>query len=298
MDLLPRIERAMCSSVDALTCTDCPAGLAEAIRYAVVPGGSRLRPQLVIGVAQACGGTRDDLVDRAAAAIELLHCASLVQDDLACFDDARLRRGRPAVHCAYGQRLAILASDALIVGAFDVLAHPQDDPAVVRQALALTRCLARRTGGRGGISAGQAWECEPEIDLTAYHAAKTGALFAAASEAGAIAAGIETVDGAPSGDHWAEVGELLGCAYQIADDIHDVLGTEAETGKPCNADARHGRPNAAHQLGVEAAGRQLQQVLDQVIATVPACPHPERLISVIHAQAQRFLPNEVSRSAA
>ncbi len=316
MNLLPRIERTMQSSVDLLTDESCPTGLATAIDYAVMPGGSRLRPQLVMGVAEACGAADGELVERAAAAIELLHCASLVQDDLACFDDARARRGRAAVHCAFGERLAILASDALIVGAFDILASPTEEAAACRQALAISRCLARRTGARGGISAGQAWECESEIDLAAYHAAKTGALFAAASEAGAIAAGVEPAGFAPSTDAraretgrglngeevssaaWARIGELLGCAYQIADDLHDVLGSETDIGKPSNADARHGRPNAAHQLGVDGASRQLQSALEEVIASVPPCAHPDRLIQVIQAQARRFLPAEVARSAA
>ena len=278
MDLLPRIESAMERSVASLTAADCPEGLAGALRQAVIPGGSRLRPQLVIAVAEACDRADEPLVDRAAAAVELLHCASLVQDDLACFDDAQMRRGRPALHCAFGERLAILASDALIVGAFDQLADSVTAADQALQALALTRALARRTGAAGGISAGQAWECEPSIDLAAYHKAKTGALFAAASEAGAIAAGADPAA-------WASTGELLGCAYQIADDLHDVLSSESDTGKPVHVDALHGRPNAALTHGVDAAGRQLRLALEAVVASVPPCACPDRLIAIIHAQA-------------
>ena len=99
-----------------------PPLLAAAMRHAVFPGGARIRPQLCLAVARACGDAHPALADAAAAAIELLHCASLVHDDLPCFDDAATRRGQPSVHAAYGERLAVLAGDALIVLAFQTLA--------------------------------------------------------------------------------------------------------------------------------------------------------------------------------
>jgi geranylgeranyl pyrophosphate synthase len=122
------------------------AKLAAAMRHAVFPGGARIRPQLCLAVARACGDSDPALADAAAAAIELLHCASLVHDDLPCFDDAPLRRGRASVHCAFGERLAVLAGDALIVQAFQTLGG-HFRPAVVKGALHRVPVGGARAGG-------------------------------------------------------------------------------------------------------------------------------------------------------
>ena len=122
MDPMQRIEQALSA---ALTGTELPGGpprLAAAVRHAVIPGGARVRPRLCVAVALACGDDDPALTDATAAALELLHCASLVHDDLPCFDDSPLRRGVPSVHSAFGERLAVLAGDALIVLAFQLLA--------------------------------------------------------------------------------------------------------------------------------------------------------------------------------
>ena len=135
------------------------------MRYAVFPGGARIRPRLCLAVAAACGDDDPALADAAAAAIELLHCASLVHDDLPCFDDAATRRGKPSVHRAFGEPLAVLAGDALIVLAFETLARA---PRAAPQRLApLLLIVGRAVGVPGGIVAGQAWECEPQVDLRA-----------------------------------------------------------------------------------------------------------------------------------
>jgi len=300
MDVASRIERSLESALAPLVGEDCPVRLAEAIRAAMFPGGARIRPKLVLAVADACGAADVPLVDRAAAAIECLHCASLVQDDLGCFDDAATRRGRAALHVAFDERLAILASDALIVTAFDLVAEglpgAAADPlprggtsteADLRARLALVSLLSRRVGSRGGITAGQAWESEPEIDLEAYHRAKTGALFAAATEAGAIAAGWDAARGTAE---WRRTGECIGAAYQIADDLHDVLGCPEAMGKPVAADVANGRPNAAARLGVEGAAGRLGELIEEIVDTVPDCPHADRLVATIRHEATRFLP--------
>ena len=152
-----------------------PPLLAEAMSYAVFPGGGRARPRLCLAVAEACrvdegngSATLDEgnwspLVMAAAVAIELLHCASLVHDDLPCFDDADERRGRPSVHCMFGESLAVLAGDGLITLAFETVAragteHPQRiGPLVI--------LLARAVGSVDGLVAGQAWESEPSVPL-------------------------------------------------------------------------------------------------------------------------------------
>ena len=181
---------------------ECPPRLEAAVRYAVFPRGARIRPRLCLAVAAACGEDFSDVSDAAAASIELLHCASLVHDDLPCFDDAPTRRGKPSVHAAFGQPLAVLAGDALIVLSFQNLARaavhaPQRLPG-------LLRTLASAAGMPSGIVAGQAWECEPHVNLSEYHRAKTGALFAAATLSGAIAAGQTLVPGGCSASGWAK----------------------------------------------------------------------------------------------
>ena len=170
------------------------------------------------------------LSDATAAAIELLHCASLVHDDLPCFDDAATRRGLPSVHAAYGERLAVLTGDALIVLSFQALADGRRGARYGRGcSRPLLADVARRVGGPTGIVAGQAWECEPRVTLAAYHQAKTGSLFAACTEAGALAAG---ADPAP----WRAFGLSLGEAYQVADDVRDVVATTQALGKPAGRD--------------------------------------------------------------
>lgn len=289
MDVSQRIERRLEATLENLTATGCPPRLAEALKQSVFPGGARIRPKLTLAVAGACGGGLPEMADAAACAIELMHCASLVQDDLRCFDDAAIRRGQPAVHVAFDERLAILASDALIVGAFDVIAEVESADAGTR--LALVRLLSAQVGSLGGITAGQAWESEDDIPLVEYHRAKTGSLFAAATQAGALAAGADRTA-------WLRTGERIGAAYQIADDLHDVLSQSSDLGKPVQVDALHDRPNAASSLGVDAACSKLRALIDEVVVTVPSCAGAARFIETVRHEALQFLPQEIARSAA
>ena len=128
MDAVNRIEHALNFAMARLDAPACPPRLAEAMRWAVFPRGARVRPRICLAVAAACGEDDPTVVDGAAATIELLHCASLVHDDLPCFDDAPMRRGRPSVHRAFGEPLALLAGDALIVLAFQNLARAAHTP--------------------------------------------------------------------------------------------------------------------------------------------------------------------------
>ena len=149
-----------------------PPRLASALDYAVTPGGARIRPTILLSVALACGEDQPQIADAAATALELIHCASLVHDDLPCFDDADIRRGKPTVHRQYSEPLAVLTGDSLIVLAFEVLARVA--PLAPERSTGLILTLAQRTGMPGGICAGQGWESEAKIDLAAYHDAKTG----------------------------------------------------------------------------------------------------------------------------
>ncbi len=283
------VEHSLAAAVASVSTSDCPPLLAAAVKYAVFPGGARIRPRLCLAVACACDQDDPAVANAAAAAIELMHCASLVHDDLPCFDDAPTRRGKASVHRAYGERLAVLAGDALIVLAFDTLArgvvgHPQRLPQ-------LMLILARSVGMPLGIVAGQAWECEPRVSLSAYQQAKTGALFAAATMAGAAAAGADP--GA-----WRMLGERLGEAYQVADDIRDAAGNAEELGKPVGRDVALGRPSAAVELGIKGAIARLDYLVAGAIESIPACRGAGELRLLIQAQADGLLPKQLQRRAA
>jgi geranylgeranyl diphosphate synthase type II len=289
MDVKARLERALKAALAEHTEAGCPPRLAEAMRYAVFPGGHRIRPRLALAVAWACGDDDPEAVDSAAAAIELLHCASLVHDDMACFDDAATRRGRPSVPRAFGEPTALLVGDGLIVLAFDAIARG----AVRRpeRLSALIRIVAGAVGAGGGIVGGQAWECEPFVPLAEYHRAKTGALFAGATMAGAAAAGQPA---AP----WRAFGELIGEAYQVADDICDLAAKPETIGKPVGRDSALGRPSAALELGLSGALARLDGLVDEAVAAIPPCPGRAVLETLIVKETKQFLPKELALSAA
>lgn len=288
MQAVARIEQALAAALAQADGPACPPQLAAAMRFAVFPPGARLRPRLCLAVAAACGDQNPVLADAGAVAIELLHCASLVHDDLPCFDDADTRRGRPSVHKAYGQGLAVLTGDALIVLGFQTLARV---PAQPGQLAALLQIIASSVGVPGGIVAGQAWECESEINLSHYHRAKTGALFAAATMAGAAAAGH---DAGP----WRALGAALGEGYQVADDIRDAFADSDEIGKPIGRDAALGRPNAIGELGVDGAVHRLEELIQGAISAIPPCAGVADLRALIQLEAKRLLPKRLSRHAA
>ncbi len=289
MDANRRIEQALDAAVAHLEAPGAPPRLAEALRYAVFPGGHRIRPRLCLSVARACGDDDPAASEAAAAAIELLHCASLVHDDLPCFDDAPLRRGQPSVHAAFGEPLAVLAGDALIVSAFETLARGAARSP--KRLAALVGLVARAAGSPAGIAAGQAWESEPNVALTEYQQAKTGALFAAATVTGAAAAGAPSLP-------WRLLGECLGEAYQVADDLRDVACRQEEGGKPVGRDSTLGRPNAAALLGMGGALARLKRLVREAIEVIPDCPGAETLRAEIEAQTRLFLPASLARELA
>jgi geranylgeranyl diphosphate synthase type II len=286
---MTRIERSLAQALGLARGRGAPPLLIAGMRYAVFPGGARIRPRLSLAVARACAEDRPVLSAAAAAAIELLHCASLVHDDLPCFDNAATRRGRPSVHKAFGERIAVLAGDALIGLSFQAVAQAaEESPARLPD---LVGIVARAIGAPSGIIAGQAWECEPQIEMASYQRAKTGALFAAAATAGACAAGHDA-------DPWHLLGERIGEAYQIADDIRDVVSSEAELGKPTGRDQALGRPNAVHRLGIGSAVERLEGLVQSAIDVIPPCPGAADLRSHILGEASRLLPRELARPAA
>jgi geranylgeranyl diphosphate synthase type II len=288
MDVASRIERALTEAIGRAEVPGCPPRLAAAMRYAVFPKGARVRPRLCHSVAAACGEDHPAATEAAGAALELLHCASLVHDDLPCFDAAETRRGRPSVHKAFGEPLAVLTGDALIVLAFQTIARIQCAPA---RLAALTLTVAQSVGVPSGIVAGQAWECESQIDLAHYHRAKTGALFAAATVAGAASAGANA-------EPWRMVGEKLGEAYQVADDIRDAASDEEEIGKPVGRDLALGRPSAVIELGMDGALNRLHQLVHGAIDAMPPCPNGAELRSLMLSEARRLVPAKLAQFAA
>jgi len=289
MNTLNRIEQALQASMALAAGADGPPKLAVALRHAVFPGGARIRPQLCLAVAMACGDSEPALADGAAAAIELLHCASLVHDDLPCFDDATLRRGVPTVHAAYGERIAVLTGDALIVLAFQALA--QAAHRAPHRLPALLSIVAKRVGAPTGIVAGQAWECESYVGLAAYHRAKTGSLFAACTEAGALAAGANP-------ERWQSFGLLLGEAYQVADDIRDAAMATEMLGKDSGQDIALCRPSSATEMGLTGAIAHFDALLARAVGAIPPCRGASALRALVRAESERLVPEATVRTLA
>lgn len=281
MPLSARIEAAISTAIGMGQGGVAPPKLSQALNYAVTPGGARIRPTILMSVALACGDDRPELSNAAAAALELIHCASLVHDDMPCFDDADIRRGKPTVHKEWNEPIALLTGDSLIVLAFEVLARAAGQDA--DRAVKLIQTLSHRTGMPNGICAGQGWESEAEVNLRAYHRAKTGALFIAATQMGAIAAGQDP-------EQWEELGARIGEAFQVADDLRDALYDEETLGKPAGQDDLHDRPNAVSAYGVEGAIGHLKDILGGAIASIPSCPGEAALAKMVRAQSERLTP--------
>lgn len=255
---LERVERALSAWVPR----EAPAQLGEAMRYAVLDGGKRLRPLLVLGAAEAVRGNMDAAL-RAACAVELIHAYSLVHDDMPCMDNDVLRRGKPTVHVAFGEAQALLAGDALQALAFELLA-PEGTDIPDRVQASLCRLLAR-AAGQAGMAGGQAIDLAAvgksltEEELRQMHRLKTGALLQASVMMGAACG--ETATHALHG--LAEYGRTLGLAFQVVDDILDVTADSATLGKTAGKDALNDKPTYVSLLGLERARRYARELLDE-----------------------------------
>lgn len=281
MNDLEGLKETLERAVEAMAGPACPPRLAEALRHALFAGGSRLRPRLCYAVARANGVDPTEATDLAAAAVELIHCASLVIDDLPCFDDAPLRRGLPSVHNLHGEPTAVLTGLALIFGAFDLASRAVGPTGT--GAAPLTGLLARAAGLPAGMTAGQAWEGEPKIVLDQYHRAKTATLFEAAAMAGALTAGADP-------DPWRELGIRLGEVYQVADDIRDHTGDPVRMGKPVGRDAALGRPSAVREGGLGGALHRLDRGIEAAVAAIPDCPGRVALQAFVESLIEKFRP--------
>jgi farnesyl diphosphate synthase len=242
-----------------------PPRLLAAMRHAALGGGKRLRPFLLIETARLFG-TGGPGVRRAAAALECVHCYSLVHDDLPAMDDDDLRRGRPTVHRAFDEATAILAGDALLTLAFDVLADPATGPDPQVRA-GLVRLLAR-AAGLGGMAGGQMLDLAAEgttlaeADILTLQAMKTGALIRAACEMGALI-GHADIAGR---QRIAAFGAAIGLAFQLADDLLDHSGDAAVLGKAAAKDAGRGKATLVALLGPAEAERRLAAAVEAAVA--------------------------------
>jgi farnesyl diphosphate synthase len=248
-----------------------PKRLIEAMRYATLGGGKRLRPFLVVETAGALGRT-DRGPRRAGAAIECVHAYSLIHDDLPAMDDDDLRRGRPTAHRAFDEATAILAGDALQTLAFEILADPRTDPdAEIR--VTLSAGLAR-AAGLAGMVGGQMLDIEaetapapfPREKIAGLQAMKTGALLRFSVEAGARLAGARPAARAAL----AAYGRAVGAAFQVADDLLDAEGDTATLGKRAGKDAGRRKATLVAALGLDGARRELARLIDEASAAVDA----------------------------
>jgi farnesyl diphosphate synthase len=270
-----------------------PHRIVEAMRYTSLGGGKRLRPFLAIETAALFGVPREQAL-MAGAAIELVHCYSLVHDDLPAMDNDDLRRGRPTAHKKFDEATAILAGDGLLTFAFDVLARPETHPdANVR--IALVMGLAR-AAGLGGMVGGQMLDlaaegrfgkndqAQGEQDVLTLQAMKTGAILKFCCTAGAI------LGSAPKAKHDAvnHYGQVIGQAFQIADDLLDVEGDAATLGKAAGKDAAHGKATLVDLLGIEGARARLAQLVkDAETALAPFGADATILKDAAHFVAER-----------
>jgi len=245
------------------------ARLVETMRYAVFSGGKRLRPVLAVAACEAFGGRVEDVL-APAAALELIHTYSLIHDDLPAMDDDDLRRGRPTAHKAFGEAEAILAGDALLTLAFEVLATlPSGGVPAARRAEAVA--LIARRAGHSGMVGGQLADLEAErkppveAPLQWIHQHKTGALIAASVELGALHAGATAEDRAAM----ARYGDAVGLAFQITDDVLDRTASAEALGKTPGKDEKSGKATYPALLGLDASRREAERLVELALAAIP-----------------------------
>lgn len=244
-----------------------PGQLHEAMRYSVFAGGKRIRPILALAACEAVGGTFSAALPLACA-LEMIHTYSLIHDDLPAMDDDDLRRGRPTNHKIFGEATAILAGDALQTEAFALLADEERNPELSPQQRCAVIELIARSAGAFGMVAGQMADMEAEgdheIDLPSLefiHTHKTGKLIVAALQAGAIVGGATAAQLAAL----TRYGEAAGLAFQVADDVLDVIGDQAEIGKDVGSDVARGKATYVALLGLSEARRRAKDLCQLAI---------------------------------
>ena len=278
---LTQIEQALTRWVACPNDAPAPAGLGDAMRYAVLDGGKRLRPLLVLAACEAVDGNPHAAL-RAACAVELIHAYSLVHDDMPCMDNDVLRRGKPTVHVKFGEAQALLAGDALQALAFEFLT-PDDDSVNTAMQARLCRMLAQASGFQG-MAGGQAIDLASvgkpltSDQLHEMHRLKTGALMQASVMMGASCAHVTQ----PVEQALRDYGAAVGLAFQVVDDILDVTSDAATLGKTVGKDAAQDKPTFVSLLGLQASKDYAQQLLASAIASLDAVDEQCRSMTQTH----------------
>jgi geranylgeranyl diphosphate synthase type II len=247
-----------------------PARLHEAMHYSVFAGGKRIRPILMMAACEAVGGDVEQVLP-AACAMEMIHTYSLIHDDLPAMDDDDFRRGNPTNHKVYGEATAILAGDALLTEAFVLLSAPADTPQLKADTQREVIQLIARAAGAAGMVGGQVVDMEaegmeqPDLATVDYiHAHKTGALILASIRAGALLGGADT----EAYEALSRFGKLAGLAFQIADDILDIVGDQQELGKDIGSDQERGKATYPAVLGLSESIRRAQELHQQALKAI------------------------------
>ena len=287
---LQAVERAL----EAWVPEQAPAGLGEGMRYAVLDGGKRLRPLLVLAAREAVAqGADDAALDeaalRAACAVELIHAYSLVHDDMPCMDNDVLRRGKPTVHVKFGEAGALLAGDALQALAFEILTPMQSAIPPSVQVLLCQRLA--RAAGHAGMAGGQAIDLASvgvalsEAQLREMHRLKTGALLEASVLLGADC----SVSSATAWPALQSYAQALGVAFQVVDDVLDVVSDATTLGKTVGKDAANDKPTFVSLLGLDRSRQYAQDLLAQALSALDQCglPRTDALRALAHMVVNR-----------
>ena len=252
---------------------DFPQRLLAAMEYSLLAGGKRLRPVLVLAWNRVLGG-RDEMVLPFAAGLELIHTYSLIHDDLPAMDNDDLRRGRPSNHKAFDEATAILAGDGLLTEAFGFFC----DAALPAERVLKAVRLAAQSAGAAGMVGGQALDMEytgrPGVTLTELqdmHARKTGALISVACRAGAVLAGASAADE----ERALDFGRAIGVAFQIVDDVLDVVADEKTLGKPVGSDVEKGKNTYPALVGLAESKRLAGEYVERALALLAPYPGEE-----------------------
>lgn len=239
----------------------------DAMRYSLMNGGKRLRPVLALEFCKACGADRHDVLD-AACALEYVHTYSLIHDDLPCMDNDDMRRGKPSCHKAFPENIALLAGDALLTHAFQIIADCDLSADKKSQMVSLLAANAGVSGMIGGQVLDLKYEtADPNLQqLLTVHKLKTGALIAAACILGCLAAGATDAQIAAA----SNFAYNLGIAFQIKDDILDVVGSSEKLGKPIGSDREQGKVTYATKVGLEKAQQDVEMLTSKALESLSA----------------------------
>ena len=267
-----------------LDAADMPlAGLAEAMRYSLLAGGKRIRPTLVLEFCRICGGDIEAAMP-VACAVEMLHTYSLIHDDLPCMDNDELRRGKPTNHVVYGETMATLAGDALQPEAYRLIAEA---PRLGAKAKAEAVAALAWASGANGMVAGQVLDLtdfgRDEASLRLLHDKKTCMMIKCAAELGCAASRASLAVCEATQTYAAR----LGLAFQIQDDLLDVVGDESTFGKPIGSDKEEGKTTYVDLLGVDGCRAEVRRLTDEAIAAFDGIPDADFLIALAQNLAKR-----------